>query len=163
MLCYAEGLGLLTEDPIIVGAVAGIIGNIPKTILAWLFYAYGYLRYTFIHIAAGSFVSVEFVEDTISLAIGSIADFTMAAFLGFIMNLMLKKYGNDFAVLKGMGFGTFLYIILYGAFMDLNITRASLLTPLPNLLLFFPHILYGGVTCWLIRRYSVFLIQARGE
>ena len=109
------------------------------------------------------FVSVEFIDDPVSLAIGSIADFTMAAFLGFIMNLMLKKYGNDFAVLKGMGFGTFLYIILYGAFMDLNITRASLLTPLPNLLLFFPHILYGGVTCWLIRRYSVFLIQARGE
>jgi hypothetical protein len=149
----------MIKDTIIVGAIAGILGNIPKTILAWLFYILGYLRYTFLHIAAGYFVPAEFLDNHVSLITGFLADYTMAAFFGFIMYLMLQKFGTDYAVLKGIGFGAFLYMIFYGAFMALDITRASLLTPLPNLLLFFPHIIYGGSTCWIINRYSLLLAK----
>lgn len=148
----------MIKDTIMIGAIAGLIGNIPKTILAWLFHIFGYLRYTFIHIAAGYFVPADFIDNPVSLVTGLIADFTMSAFFGFIMCLMLHKYGTDYAVLKGVGFGAFLYMIFYGAFMALDITRASLLTPLPNLLLFFPHIIYGGLTCWIIKKYGRFHI-----
>lgn len=141
----------MKKDTIITGAIAGLLGNIPKTILAWLFHYLGFLRYTFIHIAAGYFVPAKYIDNYVSLLTGFIADYTMAAFFGFIMYLMLQKFGTDYAVFKGAGFGAFLYLVFYGAFMALDITRASLLTPLPNLLLFFPHVLYGGLTCWLLK------------
>jgi len=144
----------MTRDTIIFGAVAGILGNIPKTLIAWLFHSLGYLRYTFIHIAAGYFVPREFIDNPVSLLTGFIADYTNAAFFGVVMFVMLQKSGMDYAELKGLGFGAFLYLIFYGAFMALDITRASLLTPLPNLLLFFPHVIYGAVTCWILKRYS---------
>lgn len=143
----------MVKDTIIAGAVAGLIGNIPKTVIAWIFHFAGVLRYTFIHIAAGYFVPARFIDNPVSLTMGFIADYTTAAFFGFLMHLMLKKYGTDYAVLKGVGCGALLYLLFYGAFMALDITRASLLTPLPNLLLFFPHIIYGGTTCWLLKRY----------
>ncbi len=143
----------MIKDTIIVGAVAGLIGNIPKTIIAWILHLMGVLRYTFIHIAAGYFVSAQYIDNPVSLIMGFIADYTSAAVLGFVMYLMLKKFGTDYAVLKGLGCGAFLYLIFYGAFMALDITRANLLTPLPNLLLLFPHMVFGGTTCWLLKRY----------
>lgn len=144
----------MTKDTIIFGAIAGILGNIPKTILAWIFHYFGLLKYTFAHIAAGYFVPAKFLDNHISLLTGFIADYTTAALFGFIMYLMLRKFGTDYAEFKGIGFGAVLYLIFYGAFMALDITRASLITPLPNLILFFPHILYGAVTCWIIKHYS---------
>ena len=143
----------MTKDTIILGALAGLLANIPKTIIAWVFHSFGLLRYTFIHIAAGYFVPAEFIDNPISLLTGFIADYTAAAFFGVIMLLIIKKSGTDYAKLKGLGIGAFLYIIFYGAFMALDITRASLLTPLPNLLLFFPHLVYGAATCWIIKKY----------
>ncbi len=113
------------------------------------------MKYTFIHIAAGYFVPVDFIDSPVSLATGFIADYTMAAVIGFAIYLLLKKTGIDYAVIKGVAFGAFIYLICYGAFMALDITRASLLTPLPNLLLFFPHIVFGGFTAWIIKRYSI--------
>jgi len=142
------------KDTIISGMIAGLIGNLPKDIIAWSFHFAGVLRYTFTHIAAGYFVPAQFIDNPVSLATGFIADYTTAAFFGFLMHLMLKRFGTDYAVIKGIGCGAFLYLIFYGAFMALDITRASLLTPLPNLLLIFPHMVYGGTTCWLLKRYS---------
>ncbi len=144
----------MIKDTMIVGTFAGLIGNIPKTVIAWIFHFSGVLRYTFVHIAAGYFVPVQFIDNPVSLVIGFIADYTIAAVLGVVMYLTLKKFGTDYAVLKGLAFGAFLYLIFYGAFMALDITRASLLTPLPNLLLLFPHMIFGGTTCWLLKRYS---------
>lgn len=142
------------KDLIIFGALAGLLGNIPKTIIAWIFHYLGWLRYTFAHIAAGYFVDAQFLDNPVALLTGFIADYVNAAFFGVIMYYLLKKTGLDYAELKGLAFGAFLYLLFYGAFMALDITRASLLTPLPNLLLFIPHVIFGASTCWLIKRYS---------
>lgn len=143
----------MTKDTFILGAIAGILGNIPKTIVAWIFFYFGFIRYTFIHIAAGYFVPAEFLDSPVSLLSGFLADYTVAAFLGIIIYLILQRSGLDFAEYKGLGIGALLYVVIYGPFMSLDITRASLLTPLPNLLLFFPHIIYGISTCWIIKKY----------
>jgi len=143
----------LTGDTIIFGAIAGMLGNIPKTIIAWIFHYFGWLRYTFIHIAAGYFVDAKFLDNPVSLATGVLADFISAGLFGAGMYYVLKKTGFTFAVSKGFAFGSFLYLLFYGALMALDITRASLLTPLPNLLLFFPHMLYGATTCWILQKY----------
>lgn len=141
--------GIKLRDSIIFGALAGLVGNIPKTVIAWIFHYFGSLRYTFIHIADGYFVDARFIDNPVSLLTGFIADYVNAGFFGVIMYFMLRKTGTDYAELKGVFFGAFLYLIFYGSFMALDITRASLLTPLPNLLLFFPilfiELLHAGL------------------
>lgn len=145
---------LKIKDTIIFGSIAGLLGNIPKTIIAWIFYYFGWLRYTFTHIAAGYFVDAKFLDNPVALLTGFIADYVNAAFFGVIMYYLLQKAGVDHAELKGFAFGAFLYLIFYGAFMSLDLTRASLLTPLPNLILIIPHTIFGASTCWIIKRYS---------
>jgi len=94
------------------------------------------------------------LDSPIALATGFIADYTLAAVLGIILYLIIQKTGADYAVLKGTVLGAFMYLLFYGALMALDVTRASLLTPLPNLLLFFPHIVFGASAGWIIERYS---------
>ncbi|MCL6590138.1 MAG: hypothetical protein K6U80_09320 [Firmicutes bacterium] len=145
----------MTKDTVLFGALSGIIGNIPKMIIGWIFHFLGLLRYTFEHIAAGYFVSLKYIDKPISLLIGFISDYILAGFFGVIMYIIIQQYGKDFAVLKGVLFGGVTYFLFYGAFMALDMTRASLLTPLPNLLLLFPHIIYGGFTGWIIKKFSL--------
>jgi len=131
------------EDNVIIGILAGFVGNIPKEIIVWAFYFTGYLRYTFVHIAAGTFVPKEFLDNPVSLAIGVISDWIMVGFIGVLTVYFIRFTGNRYPLIKSVFVSSFFYIILYGALMALDVTRASLLTPLPNLLLFIPHLALG--------------------
>lgn len=144
------------SDIISFGSFAGIIGNIPKTIIAEIFRFLGWTRYSFIHIAAGYFVDAKFLDSPVAVATGLITDFLTAALLGVLMYAMLRSTGFDFAKTKGFFFGAILYVVLFGTFMSLDLTRASLLTPLPNFLLFFPHTIFGIVTCWVLEKYGCY-------
>ena len=144
----------MTKDTIVFGSLAGFIGNIPKIIFTWILHFLGYDRYTFIHIAAGFFVPAKYLDKPLSLMIGVISDFIMAGLFGVVLLLIMRKTGSDFPILKGVGFSAVIYLFIYGMLMALDITRASLLTPLPNLLLLFPHLILGIVSAWFIKYYD---------
>ncbi len=131
-----------------------MVGNIPKTMLTWAFHFLGWTRYTFEHITAGYFVSTKFLDNPISLVMGFLGDYTLSGFFGVIMYLMLKTTGTDYAKLKGIAFGFFVWIVFFGILMALDVTRTSILTPLPNLLLLAPNAVFGLTTCWFIERYG---------
>lgn len=143
----------MRRDSIITGALAGLLGNLGKEAVVWPLHWLGWVRYTFAHIAAGYFVEGKFINNPVSLATGFIADFTIAAFFGVLLLYLLRFTGKDYAILKGVGFGLVAYIIFYGLLMALDVTRASLLTPLPNLLLFIPHVIFGALTAYLLERF----------
>lgn len=144
----------MTKDSIVFGAVAGFLGNIAKELIVWPMHFLGYVRYTFVHIAAGYFVPAEFIDNPVSLTIGFIADWVMAALIGILMLQLVRRTGHDYVLFKAIGFSAAVYLFLYGALMALDVTRASLLTPLPNLLLFFPHIALGAASGWFIERFD---------
>jgi len=143
------------EDNVMLGILAGFVGNIPKEIITWLFHFLGYLRYTFVHIAAGTFVPKEFIDNPVSLATGVIADWVMVGIIGTITVYFIKYTDYKFPIIKSILLSSSFYIILYGALMALDVTRASLLTPLPNLLLFIPHLAMGTGIGWFIKKYQV--------
>lgn len=144
----------MTKDTIILGTIAGFIGNIFKEVLSWIFYFLGYLRYTFVHIAAGTLISKEFLDNPISLAVGFIADFILAGTVGVFTLLLIRRTGNDYPIYKSIIFSLLLYVIVFGALMSLNITKISLQTPLPNFLQLFPHLFFGLGMGLIIKKYN---------
>ena len=72
----------MPKDWIIFGVLAGFVGNIVKEALAWILYAFGWVRYTFVHIGAGYFVDAEFIDNPVSLLTGFIADWVVAGTIG---------------------------------------------------------------------------------
>lgn len=144
----------MKQDTIILGMLAGFAGNLPKELLAWGFHLLGYLRYTFVHIAAGAFVPSEFLDSPISLLTGFFSDWILAGLMGVMILKIIRITGSDFPILKSIGISSILYIFLYGVLMALNITRASLLTPLPNFILLFPHLLFGMIVGFFIKHFN---------
>lgn len=153
----------MTRDPVIFGMVAGFVGNGVKELIVWPLHWMGYIRYTFVHICAGYFVPKEFIEVPKSLAIGVIGDWTLAALFGVGLLQLIRRTGGEYSVIKGISLSAVVYLFLYGALMALDVTRASLLTPLPNLLLFIPHGALGAVSGWFIGRYDRRQIDERAH
>lgn len=142
-----------TKDAIIAGVLAGWMGNVVKETLTWVFHFMGWVRYTFVHIAAGFYYSMENIDAPLSLVTGAITDWTLAGTFGVLLLLLLRLTGEDYAIVKGIGFSSLVYVITFGIGMALDITRATLITPLPDFLLLLSHLAIGGVSGWALKRY----------
>jgi hypothetical protein len=153
------------KDTIVAGVLAGWMGNVVKETLTWSFHFMGWVRYTFVHIAAGFYYSVENLNAPLSLVTGAITDWTIAGTFGTMLLLLLRYTGVDYAIFKGIGFGALVYVITFGIGMAMDITRASLLTPLPDFLLLMSHLAIGGVSGWALGKYfsPVINIQQGGD
>jgi hypothetical protein len=141
------------RDTVIAGLLAGWAGNIAKEIMVWTFYFLGWTKYTLVHIAAGFYYSADNLTAPVSMITGAITDWTIAGVFGVILLLILRFTGTDYALVKGIMFGSFFYLIAFGIGMSLDISRATLLTPLPDFLLLLSHLAIGGVCGWVLRRY----------
>lgn len=69
-----------------------------------------------------------------------------------LLLLLLRLTGEDYAIVKGIGFGSLVYVITFGIGMALDISRATLITPLPDFLLLLAHLAIGGVSGWALNR-----------
>lgn len=96
----------------------------------------------------------EVLANPIAMITGYFADFTLAVLLGVMLVYVMRIMGKDYAIIKGIMFGAASYVLIYGIAMTLNFTRVSLLTPLPNFVLLFPHVIFGGIAGWVIKRYG---------
>lgn len=141
----------MLKDSFLLGALSGIVGNIFKEILAWSCYLLGIIPYTVTHMVASAFHKGN-INSPLSIFIGFIIDYIVASFWGIVLLFLLKKVGQDFAILKGVLFGSFLYAFFYGSFLVFGLTQVSAPNALTNLIIFFPHLLFGGVAAWFIQR-----------
>ena len=151
------------RDSIVAGVLAGWMGNLVKEALTWSFYFMGWVRYTFVHIAAGFYYSKENLDAPLSLVTGAITDWTIAGTFGVILFYLLRYTGSDYAVFKGIALGSLVYVITFGIGMALDITRASLLTPLPDFLLLMSHHSIGLVSGWALGKYFSHIISSKPQ
>jgi hypothetical protein len=142
-----------TKDTIVAGVLAGWMGNIVKEIITWFFHFMGWVRYTFVHISAGFYYSTENIDSPLSLVTGVITDWTIAGTFGVVLLCLLRLTGSDYAVFKGIGLGALVFVITFGIGMAMDITRATLVTPLPDFLLLMSHIILGAITGWALGKY----------
>ncbi|HOP69068.1 MAG: hypothetical protein WBK48_01440 [Dethiobacteria bacterium] len=151
------------RDSILAGALAGWLGNVPKEIMTWSFHFLGWIKYTFVHIASGFYYSAENLGAPLSLLTGAITDWVIAGAFGVMLLFILRYTGTDYAVFKGMGFGAVFYILAFGIGMALDISRATLVTPLPDFLLLMAHFVIGGVSGWALKRYFSEAVRPKVE
>ncbi|MCK8825391.1 hypothetical protein [Fuchsiella alkaliacetigena] len=147
-------LNNLFADPITLGAITGIVANIPKEIMKLIFQQFGWQRYSYTQIAAGLFVPQDLVSNPLSLIFGAITDLTVAASLGVLTVYIIKNTGDDYPLFKGLLVGMMSYIFLYGLILELDITSTSVATPLPNFLALIQHIIFGLIMGWFIKRFG---------
>ena len=146
----------MLKDTILFGGTAGVIGNIGKEVITWVFYYLGLTRYTFEHFCAGIYVSPAHLNEPAAFLLGFLTDFTFAAIFGITILIIIKKTGTDFWIIKGLVFGIGIYVLCYGILRPLISSKVIIQAPLTNLLFIIPNLLFGLIVSWFIHRFGRF-------
>lgn len=151
----------MTKDSLVFGGLAGVIGNIFKEAITWGLYFGRVLNYTFVHFCAGVVINpASQIKDPISIIIGIIIDYTVAASFSVAMYLIMRKTGTDHWLLKSLFFGMMVFIICYGILRPaISIKIES--PPLVALMYLIPNLAYGVGTCWFLNKYGSFKVFGR--
>ncbi len=144
----------MTKDRILLGGLAGMVGNIPKELMAWIMYWFGWIRYTFDHFCAGIFVPPAAVYDPVAIVLGLINDFVFSGIYGVLFYLIFKKTGVGRWFLKSLVMGFGLFTICFGILRPLLAPKLVVVEPLVNLLYLAPNVMYSVVTCWFIQKFG---------
>ncbi len=146
----------MPKDTIIIGGLAGIIGNVFKELLTWGLYFTGLIKYTFVHFCAGIVVfPARYIKDPFSIIIGILIDYTLAVFFSLMLYFVMKKIGTDHWVLKGIGFGMLVFLTCYAV---LRPTFSIIIESPPLIVLMYmiPNWVYGVITSWFIKKFGTY-------
>jgi len=94
---------------------------------------------------------------------GAITDWTISGTFGIILLYILRYTGSDYAIFKGIGLGSLVYVITFGVGMAMDITRATLITPLPDFLLLMSHLTIGAVSGWVIKKHFSHIVSLKPQ
>jgi hypothetical protein len=140
------------RDKFLLGAIFGVLANIPKEIIDFTIYLLGSKFYCWM-IPAGITLSPEWNGTFWGIVVGGLNDFIIAAVLGvgltYFLGIMEKKY----LFIKGMcySFGIWLF------FCMMIVTRISYWTRMKDPGFYFQnfvaHQIWGLVATWLIVKY----------
>lgn len=87
-------------DKIILGLVAGLIGNIPKVIINEILVQKGIEKKRFAEIVAGILVTRKEAISKKGVVFGFLGDFATASFLGIPLVYLLSKTGKNHKIIK---------------------------------------------------------------
>jgi len=140
----------MINDLFTVGALAGLLANIPINLFDYFLYRLGINKIFIWNISTSAYVERKDIKTKLGLLIGAINDYTMAGIKGVITVSLLYFTGTEFYLLKGIAVGLFFWMAFFGIILRLKIARIDPVEPMTNLTHLSWHILLGIATSWLI-------------
>lgn len=141
----------MLQDRMIQGAVSGILAKAVYNVLEFPLWKVGIISHPVGHYIQSIFIQPEH-HLFFGTAIGFVADYVYATFLGVIFIYFLVFAGMRYAYVKGMLYGAFLWMASYGVLRSLPVVTFRQVIPqdvLPQLIL---HIIYGWALGWIVSR-----------
>ncbi|MEW6182574.1 MAG: hypothetical protein AB1500_05270 [Bacillota bacterium] len=136
------------KDRLILGAVTGLLGNIPKLALIAIAKRFNWAIMDGPGKAAGMLVPAHRIATPQGRLVGYLADATIAALLGVTTVYVLSATGKDRAVLKGALGGQAGWTGLYGVLTTMGATKVQAIGPRTVLAEFVAHTVFGAVAGW---------------
>lgn len=131
------------KDPVILGIVAGLAGNLLKNIGNTVNIKLGITQTSYPRISGGIFMKQKQVENIYGKTAGWIADTVIAGGLGIGLVYLLKLTGKDRALIKGALYGQTAWTALFGVAGKLGATNIYPTDPKTVLSGYMNHNLYG--------------------
>ena len=131
------------KDPILLGVVSGLAGNLLKNIGNFVNVKLGMTQSTYPRVAGGIFMKQNQVESIPGKTVGWIADSAVAGGLGIGLVYLLKLTGKDHALIKGVIYGDSAWTVLYTFANKLGVSKIYPLDPKTNLSGYMNNTLYG--------------------
>jgi len=140
------------KDRVILGAIAGLGGNLIKTIIGRSAMKMGLAELNGRERAAGMLVPGHKIATTQGRMIGYIADNVIASILGVATVYALSITGKDKAITKGTLSGQAAWTLFYGMLGSMGATKVGPVSPKTVLVELVAHTAYGATTAYLVTK-----------
>lgn len=140
------------KDRLLLGVVAGLGGNVAKSIIVKVAQKFKLAEFNGSTKAAGMLVPPHKIAEPTGRVIGHITDNIIACILGVGTVFMLSITGKDKAVLKGALTGQAMWCGLYGMLATMGATKINPGSTKTVLSEFIGHTAYGAVTAGLAEK-----------
>lgn len=131
------------KDPILLGFVSGLAGNLLKNIGNIVNVKLGITQSTYPRIAGGIFMKQNQVESVLGKTVGWIADSGISGGMGIGLVYILKRTGKDHALIKGAIYGEVGWTLLYSLANKIGVSKVYPFDPKTVLSGYSNNILYG--------------------
>jgi hypothetical protein len=138
------------KDRFVLGAIAGIGGNLAKLAISQVSFARGIAEITGPQRAAGMLVAGHRIMTPLGQTAGFLADGAIAGLLGVLFTYMMSITGKDYALLKGSLGGEVAWTALYGTLATMGATTVKGVSPPTVVTEFMGHTAYGLAAAGLI-------------
>lgn len=146
---------MVIKDRVALGALAGIIGAIPPSILNLISKAIGFSKTYSFTLAGGIFLKGKVTEDPGGILLGTLLWLFTAALVGFLIVLFFQRTGKDYWWLKGPLLTIVLmHLMVYGFAFNMAETKIIPVDVSTNISIFFENLVFGVVTGYLVARWS---------
>lgn len=140
----------MINDRFILGAIAGIGGNIVKNVIMTVAKKKKWAEMDGPDRAAGLTLPAHKVAEFRGRIIGIICDTTIASFLGVGLVYLLTITGKDKAILKGSFTGEAAWAFLFGTLGRLGVTSVTPVSSKTILSQYIAHIAFGATSTYLV-------------
>lgn len=110
----------LLRDTMTIGTIGGLVGTLAMHITNYVLMSFGLVKITTLQIASALFMDWEQVNTTYGVIVGAINHFFIGAIAGVIIAIVLKYFGKDYYLLKGLGVLGVMYLFAMGFILPLN-------------------------------------------
>lgn len=131
------------KDPILLGIVSGLTGNVLKNIGVSISKKSRFGNFNYAQTAGGLFMTKRQTKTGLGNIIGRLSDAAIGAGLGVGFAYILKYTGKDHALMKGVGYGHGAWTILMGAANQFGFSNIYPMDPKSVLSNYLGHTLYG--------------------
>jgi len=134
------------RDRLLTGALAGVVASLVQQAVELPLLVTGVSRATCIHLCARVVFSPHLPANPLALLPGLFGHLALGALFGVGFVQVLRIYGTDYYLLKGVGYGALLWIVVYGFVLNLVLPR-NLVSPTlsTSLTIFASHLVFGAV------------------
>lgn len=153
----------MKDDPVMLGAFAGIIGTFAKETFNFISFAVGWSEELYWRMAASIFVLPRDVNKPVALLLGALGDIITGAFFGVLFVYFLRLTGPGFRYFKGLGFAWMIWLGLFGLITNLDIIRVTPLGIDTALSAFISHTFFGLGLAWVVRKWGMTVVNSKGN
>jgi hypothetical protein len=134
----------LIRDKVVIGALTGLLGKVAMDIFQIPIWYLKLIKHPLSHYAASLLIDVYTIHHTLVGAVVSLlADYIYGIFWGIVFVYWIYLVGKHQVILKGLMFGTFLWLFSFGGLRSLPIVKLREVVSDQALYFFFFHIIFG--------------------
>ncbi|MEW6523060.1 MAG: hypothetical protein AB1445_05730 [Bacillota bacterium] len=135
------------NDSVATGIVSGTLGAAAHLVFSWLAQAAGISRTTLLRVAAAVVLRNAPPMGPITIITGVTSHFVIGAVFGVGLAWLMAGTGRDWAVVKGLAYGAFLWLVPYSLITPFFVPDVIVRPDAPSaLVLLASHLVYGYVT-----------------